>query len=368
MDTTDPEITFDENGVCNHCKYFDEFVKPNWFPNDEGLKKLEKIIDKIKKEAKSYDCIIGLSGGVDSAYMSLKMHELFSINPLVVHVDAGWDYEVAVQNIERLVKYCNWDLHTHVMNWEDMRELQLAYFRSGISNQDVPQDHAFFASLYDFAIKNKIKYVLSGGNFATEAIFPSSWHYTAMDGKNLINILEKFGNGYKLNDFKVMNFFEYYFYYPYVKKMRVIRPLNYMPYSRNKAIQEMEKKFGFKSYGNKHCESVFTRFFQNYFLIKRFGFDKRKPHFSTLILAGEMTREEALKELAKPLYDPAILEEDKLYIAKKLGISKEELESLLTIPKRDARNFNNQEKILKLVKFFQSFLERILNRRIANYS
>lgn len=369
MDTTDPEITFDENGICNHCHYFDNEVLPHWYPNEEGIRRLEKIVEQIKRKGygKEYDCIIGLSGGVDSTYMALKMYELFKIKPLVVHVDAGWNYEVAVQNIEKLVKYCKWDLHTHVMNWDEIKRLQIAYLHSGISNQDVPQDHAFFSSLYHFAVKNKIKYVLSGGNFATEAIFPKSWHYTAMDGKNLKAIFRQFGEG-KLKDFKVMSFWEYYFYYPFIKKMKVIRPLNYMPYIRKEAMREMEEKFGWKPYGTKHGESVFTRFFQNYFLIERFGYDKRKPHLSSMILSKQITREDVLKEISKPSYDNHQLEIDREYFCKKLRLTGEELESLIRLPKRKATDFTSHAWLHKAIKLVQSIAQDIIKKRITNYS
>jgi N-acetyl sugar amidotransferase len=369
MDTTDPEITFDENGICNHCRYFDEAIMPNWHPNEDGLRQLGKIIERIKKEChkREYDCIIGLSGGADSSYMALKMYELFKIRPLVVHVDAGWNCEVAVQNIEKLVKYCGWDLHTHVMNWEDMKQLQLAYLKSGISNQDVPQDHAFFASLYHFAVENKIKYILSGGNIATESIFPKSWHYTAMDSRNLKAIFKRFGKG-RLKEYKTISFWQYYFYYPFIKKMKVIRPLNFMPYNKKDAMKELMDKIGWKPYGLKHGESVFTRFFQNYFLVERFGYDKRKPHLSSMILSGQMTREEALQELAKPLYDKRQLEEDKAYICKKLDLTETEFEEMLNAPKREATDFPSHARLHNIIKSTQSFMQRVLKRRIVNYS
>lgn len=206
MDTTDPEISFDENGVCNHCREFDEVTSKRWFPNDEGAKKLEVIYEKMKKENahKDYDCILGLSGGVDSSYLALKLYEA-GIRPLVVHVDGGWNSELAVQNIENIVNYCGWHLHTIVIDWEEMKDLQLAYLKSGIANQDVPQDHAFFASLYHFATKYGVNYVISGGNLATESIFPKTWEGDAMDAKNLLYIQKKFGTK-KLKNIKQLVF------------------------------------------------------------------------------------------------------------------------------------------------------------------
>ena len=216
MDTTDSKIIFNENGVCNHCLEFKEGISKRWFPTADGEKKLKAIYEKMKKENahKAYDCILGLSGGVDSSYLALKLHEA-GIRPLVVHVDAGWNSELAVANIERIIHYCGWHLHTIVIDWEEMKDLQLAYLKSGIANQDVPQDHAFFASLYHFATKYGVNYIISGGNIATESIFPKSWHWDAMDADNLKAIHKKFGTK-KLKNYKTIGFYELYFYYPFI--------------------------------------------------------------------------------------------------------------------------------------------------------
>jgi N-acetyl sugar amidotransferase len=189
MDITDPGITFDEKGVCNHCRHFHEVTSKHWFPNDEGKKKLDTLFSKIKQKGKGkeYDCIIGLSGGVDSSYLALMLKDC-GLRPLVVHVDAGWNSELAVYNIEQIVKHCGYDLHTHVIDWQEIKDLQLAYLKSGVANQDTVQDHAFFASLYHFAAQHNIKYVISGGNISTESVFPKAWHHAAMDAMNLKSI------------------------------------------------------------------------------------------------------------------------------------------------------------------------------------
>ena len=222
MDTSDPEIVFDNQGVCNHCSNFDEVTSKYWLPNDEGSRRWAKTVAELKAEGKGreYDCIIGLSGGVDSSYLAIKVHES-GLRPLVVHVDAGWNSELAMSNIESIVKYCNYDLHTHVVDWEEMRDLHLAYLRAGIANQDVPQDHIFFSSLYHFAIKNKIRHVLSGSNIATESIFPDSWLGDAMDSINLRAVHKRYGVN-KLKHYKTISFFEYYIWYPLVKKMSIV--------------------------------------------------------------------------------------------------------------------------------------------------
>ena len=331
MDTTDPEIYFDENGVCNHCLKFENQLKKNWFSNEEGKKKLDAIINQIKIDGKNkkYDCVIGLSGGVDSSYLAYILRKLYpELRILAVHIDGGWNSELAVHNIENIVKILDIDLYTGVVPWEEMQDLQLAFFKSQLANQDVPQDHAFFATLYHVANKNGIKYFLSGGNLATESILPSSWGYDAMDATQLTAIHEKFGNK-KLKKYETVSYFKRKIYYPYFKKFRIVRPLDFLPYFKDEAKETIKNELNWRDYGGKHHESKFTKFFQAYWLPTKFGFDKRKAHLSSLIVSGQMTRDEALKELEKPLYDETELKEDKEFISKKLGISLEEFESIM---------------------------------------
>jgi N-acetyl sugar amidotransferase len=370
MDTSDPDIEFDQNGVCNHCIEFEEITSKLWYPNEEGERMLAETFSKVKKDGKNneYDCILGLSGGVDSAYLALKIKE-YGLRPLVVHVDAGWNSEIAVSNIERIVKYCNYDLYTYVIDWEEMSDLQRAYFKSGIANQDVPQDHAFFAILYHYAVSNNISYVISGGNTATEGIaVPYSWENSAMDSVNLKAIHKKFGT-IKLKNYRTISFFEYYIYYPFIRRMKTIRPLNFMPYNRAEAISELLEKVGFKEYGRKHGESVFTRFFQNYYLPRKFGFDKRLPHYSTLILTNQMTREEALLQLNLPLYDNELgLKYDINFFCRKLGISEEEFEDIMNATPHAYTDYPTWDVYYKLIKKIQGLFERVANKKIRNYS
>lgn len=368
MDSTDPEITFDDQGVCNHCRHFDEVQSKQWFPGPEGEKRLNDIVARIKEEGadNEYDCILGLSGGVDSSYLALKLQEL-DLRPLVVHVDAGWNTELAVRNIENVVKYCNYDLHTHVMDWEEMRDLQLAYLKAGVANQDVPQDHAFFASMYHFSVKNKIKYIISGGNLATECVFPKIWHHSAMDAINLKYIHKEFGD-IALVHYKTISFFRYYFAYPFYYGMRTILPLNLMPYDKNMALSELVDKVGYKPYRRKHGESIFTRFFQNYYLPQRFGYDKRKPHLSSMILSGQMTRDEAMVALQEPLYEPDELMADIQYFCKKLRISEAEFSQFMSVPLRDAKDFRTWDTLQKVAKRAQNALQYITGRRLQVYS
>ena len=368
MDTTDPNIVFDDNGICNHCLEFEYKTKLNWFPNKEGSKRLKGIIDEIKLagRGRDYDCIIGLSGGVDSSYLALKVSK-WGLNPLVVHVDAGWNSELAVANIEKIVRHCNYDLHTHVVDWEDMRDLHLAYLKAGISNQDVPQDHIFFSSLYHFATRNNIRYILSGGNIATECIFPSAWHGSAMDAINLKAIHHRYGER-ELRNYKTISFFSWYIAYPFFKKMRTFQPLNYMPYNKQHALKELQEKLGYRPYQRKHGESLFTKLFQNYYLPTKFGMDKRKPHLASLILSRQLTREEALEKLQEPLYDPAELEIDIAYFCKKLRISLQDFNELMTAPIHNYSDFPNWNRRYKILKSIQALLKKVLGRNIRIYS
>jgi aminotransferase len=368
MDTSDPEIVFDDQGVCNHCIEFETVTRLRWFPNEQGLALWARQVELIKAAGAGheYDCILGLSGGVDSSYLALKVHE-WGLRPLVVHVDAGWNSELAVANIEAIVNHCSYDLHTHVVDWEEMRDLHLAYLRAGIANQDVPQDHIFFASMYHFAVQNRIRYILSGGNLATEAIFPKAWHGSAMDAINLRAIHRQFGER-PLRNYQTISFFQYYIWYPLVKQMRTVRPLNYMLYKKSMAIETLVATVGYKPYGRKHGESQFTKLFQNYYLPKRFGYDKRRPHLSSLIVSGQMAREEAIVKLQEPLYDADELEIDIAYFCKKLRISRQVFDELMEGPIRTHAQFATWDKGHRVLKRVQTSYERITGRKFKVYS
>ena len=370
MDTTDPEITFDEQGVCSHCAHFDTAVRAAWPSPAEGKAKLDQMIAKVKEYGKGrrYDCIIGLSGGVDSSYIAVKVHE-WGLRPLVVHVDGGWNSELAVMNIQQICARLGFDLVTHVVDWEEMRDMQVAFLRSNLANQDVPQDHAFFAALYGYATRAGIKYVISGSNFATESILPAAWGYDAMDATHIRAIHERFGDR-KRGSFPIVSFFNYFIRYPYLKKMEVLSPLNYIAYNKDEAIATLERDYGWRYYGGKHYESRWTRFFQAWYLPHKFGYDKRKAHLSSLVVSGQKTRDEALAELQKPLYDEALLAEDKAFVAKKLGLSLQEFERLVQEPPRHFSEFPNHQRKLKylpkLLRFiwFARALPRAAARRL----
>nr|WP_298996105.1 N-acetyl sugar amidotransferase [uncultured Allomuricauda sp.] len=348
MDTSDPEIVFDEHGICNHCTDALMRAKTIWLPNKEGEKRLNTISEEIKnsQKGKEYDCIIGLSGGVDSSYLAYKVVEL-GLRPLVVHIDCGWNSEMAVKNVENIVKKLNLDLYTHVVDWQEMKDLQLAYFKANVANQDVPQDHAIFAALYSYAVKNNIKYVFSGGNFATESILPKSWGYNALDSKNLKSIHKRFGTR-KLKKYPKVSFFRRYIYFPLIRKMVIVKPLNFMSYRKEEAMDIMKEKLDWQYYGGKHHESRFTKFFQAYYLPHKFGYDKRRAHLSSLIVSGQLTREEALKEIAEDIYPNDAHIEDMEYVAKKLGISLEEFRDIIAMPNKTHKDYPNVEGLFRL--------------------
>ena len=361
MDTTDSEIYFDENGVCNHCIRFKNEIEPRWFPNDIGRKKLDKIIEQMKIDGKNkqYDCVIGLSGGVDSSYLAYVLRTKYpELKILAIHIDGGWNSELAVHNIENIVKILDIDLYTRVINWEEMKDLQLAYFKSQLANQDVPQDHAFFATLYAIANKYNIKYFLTGGNFATESILPSSWGYNAMDATQLKAVYKQFGKR-KLKDYTTVSFFQKYIYYPLIKRFKIIRPLDLMEYNKNEAKKIIMEKINWRDYGGKHHESRFTKFFQAHWLPSKFGFDKRKAHLSSLIVSGQISRDEALMEIKKPLYDEKELEEDIEFLSKKMGLSLEEFHNIMDQPNKTFRDYPSdyklEQRMRKLYAFVKSF-------------
>lgn len=350
MDTSDPKITFDENGVCDHCNDFYNNVKPNWHTDNKGREELNKIISKIKEEGKGkdFDCILGMSGGVDSSYLlHLAVTEL-GLRPLVFHVDGGWNSELAVNNIQVMVDKLGLDLFTEVINWEEMKDFQLAFFKSGVPHIDIPQDHAFIATLYNFADKYKIKYILNGGNISTECVRnPLEWLYHGTDMLQINDIINKFGT-IKMESYPFSSVLRHKFYLRYIRGIKVIKPLNYMPYIKDDALNLLSNTYNWRPYPQKHFESRFTKFFEGYWLPERFGFDTRKVQYSSLILTGQMTRDEALERLKSPAYNKQTIDEEFKYIATKLGISKDELDSYLNMEKKYYWNYKNQNSIFKL--------------------
>jgi N-acetyl sugar amidotransferase len=349
MDTTDSSIVFNEDGICDHCTNFNKKIKPYWNPNENRLDELLKLAKKIKKSNKKsdYDCILGLSGGADSSYLAYIAKEVMGLNPLIYVVDTGWNLNVAVENIEKIVRSLDLDMYTDVINWKEMTDLQLAMFKSNISSQDAPQDHAIFASIYNYAVKHKIKYILTGSNNSTEFIRPPvEWIYLN-DLRLYKDIHKKYGK-IPLKTFPTCGILKYKIIYRFLKGMKRVYPLDYIIYDKAKAEQIMIEKFGYTKYQNKHYENVFTRFYEGYYLPHKFGFDTRKNVYSNQILAGTLTREEAILKLNEPSYDSDLMEQDKEYIAKKLGITLPEFEDIINQPNKTPLDYKNSLWIMKL--------------------
>ncbi|MEZ8593279.1 N-acetyl sugar amidotransferase [Vibrio splendidus] len=347
MDTTDSEIFFNEEGVCDHCCTYYKDILPKW--NPEGLDEcsLIKLADKIKEEGKGsdFDCLMGMSGGVDSSYLLYLAVEKMGLRPLVFHVDAGWNSQEAVNNIQRMVDGLGLDLYTEVINWEEMKDLQLAFFKSGVSHIDTPQDHAFFATMYKFASQHGIKNILTGGNYSTECTRnPLEWMYYQSDARQLRDIHRQFGSR-PLNTYPVTNILWHKIYLPYIKGIKLTRPLDYMKYNKEDATKLLENKFGYQRYPQKHFESRFTRFYEGYWLPQKFGYDTRKVQFSSLILTGQMTREEALEELSKPAMTAEQVRQEFEYIANKLGISTAELQGYFDAPNKTYKDYKSMQAI-----------------------
>lgn len=350
MDTTDSAITFDKLGVCDHCRDFEQNVKPNWHTDERGRAQLATIIEQVRTAGKGrdFDCILGLSGGLDSSYMLHLLVQEFGLRPLVFHVDGGWNSDLAVNNIQMLIDKLGLDLFTEVIDWEDMRDFQLAYFKSGMPGIDIPQDHAFVATLYKFANKHNVKYIMNGGNISTECVRnPLDWLYYGTD-MWLINDVRKRFCTRPLTNYPFSSIFFHKVYLRYVRKIKVVRPLDYMPYSKALAINTLRDEYGWRAYPQKHFESRFTKFFEGYWMPTRFGFDTRKVQYSSLILTGQMSRDEALEQLKVPAYDPDTIDDEFAYVAKKLRISLEELRRYHAMPLKSHRDYQNQEALFNL--------------------
>ena len=365
MDTSDPGIKFNEKGESDYYLNFINNIIPNWDTNEAGYSKLMQTAKKIKKEGKGkdFDCIIGLSGGLDSSYTAYVAKEIMGLRPLLFHVDAGWNTDKAVGNIEKICNGLGLDLYTDVINWEEMKDLQVAFLKSQIADQDLPQDFAFFSSLYKFAKKNRIKYVLTGGNFSTECCRePEEWGgFSGVDTVLVKDIHNKFGKR-PLKTFPLVDILNYKIYYRYVLGMRVFKPLNYVNYKKEEAENLLSELYGWEAFKHKHHESRFTRFYEDFWLPRKFGFDKRRAHFSSLILTNQMTREEALLRISKPELSKDFLNNEFDYVADKLDLSKEELQNIFN---GENKTFYNYKSKIKLIKFGAKVLTKFgLEKRL----
>jgi N-acetyl sugar amidotransferase len=347
LDSQDPSITFDENGVCDQCNDYKKNVLPTL---DWEKKKVEfdAMIKKIKEDGKGrdFDCLLGMSGGVDCSYMlHLAVNEL-GLRPLVFHVDGGWNSDLAVNNIQMMVEKLGLDLYTEVINWEEMKAFQLALFKSGTPTLDAAQDLAFMGGMYKFAEKNKIKYILNGYNYSSEFCSYPSMYYYLSDTGYFDDIRDQFCDN-PMKTFPMTSVFYRKFYMKYIKRSTFVKLLTYFPYSKDEAKAILEKEYGWRPYPQKHFESRFTRFYESYWLPERFGYDPRRVQFSSLILAGQMTREQALEELKRKSYDQETMKDDFKYVATKLGITVEELQKYFDMPKKFYWDYKNNAKLIR---------------------
>jgi N-acetyl sugar amidotransferase len=345
MDTSDPEITFDAEGICNHCALYVELA-PSRIKNDpDGRSELDRIVADMKSKGagRDYDCIVGLSGGVDSSYVAYQVKKL-GLRALAVHLDNGWDSELAVKNIENIVAKLDMDLFTYVLDWEEFRDLQVAFFKASVVDIELLTDHAITAILYQQAIKHDVRYLVSGENFVTEVIMPTTWTHRKSDARNIKGIHKRFGR-LPLRTFPFAGALRQR-YYRYVRRIGYLTILDYLDYNKEKAMKTLEEELGWRYYGGKHYESIFTRFYQSYVLPEKFGIDKRKAHLSVLINSGQMSRDEALAILEDPPADPELVRGDKGYVIKKLGFTDDEFEELMKAPRRDHRVYPSEESYI----------------------
>ena len=356
MDTTaDPDITFDELGVSNYVQYYKNLISQRVPPANIADTKLKEFVAQMKADGsgKDYDCIIGVSGGVDSTYVAYLVKEL-GLRPLAVHFDNGWNSELAVSNIEKVLNLLNIDLYTYVVDWEEYRDLQLSFLKASTPDGEIPTDHAIYALLYKMASKYNLKYIIKGQNIKTEGILAPTWAQGHLDWKYIKSVQKQFGNK-KLKSFPHLSLFDI-FYFLRIKSIKAIAILDYIDYNKKTAMDVLQNKLGWVYYGGKHYESVYTRFYQGYLLPTKFHIDKRRGHISTLICSGEISRDEALEEIKKDPYpDEQLKAQDIEFAMKKLGISESEFKTILSSPVRSINDYPNNTKIIRLLRSIYDF-------------
>lgn len=345
MDTTDPDIQFDERGFCNHCAAMLDRMKT--VVNTDPLQ-LEKTVESIRREGrgKRYDCILGVSGGVDSTYLAYLAKGM-GLRALAVHLDNGWDSELAVKNVESVLNRLGIPLYTNVLDWESFRDLQLAFLKTSTPDSEIPTDHAIHATLYQVARREGIRYILQGMNMRTEGIMPASWTYGAYDWRYIQSVHRRFGR-VRLKNFphfsladRLANFAVY--------RLRVACLLNFVDYNKKEAMRVLTEELGWRDYGVKHGESIYTRFYQSYILPKKFNIDKRRAHLSCLVVSGQVAREAALELLSTDPYPRESIEADREYVIKKLDLTEEEFDKLMAAPARSYRDYPNQYSLIQKI-------------------
>lgn len=368
LDSTNaPDLILDHEGVCQYCRNYQKKYIDEGLSLEKRNKELKNQIIEIKrnKSSKGYDSIMGLSGGVDSSYLAYLAKQ-WGLNPLLVHFDNGWNSELAVKNIESIIQYTGFDLYTYVVDWEEFRDLQRSYIKAGVLDWEIPTDHGFYACLFEQAFKRKIDCVLTGHNYQTESILPKAMRWSKLDVANIKDIHKKFGK-IKLKTFPLLDFWKHN-YYSTIRNFKRYNLLEFMEYNKDEAKEIIKKEMGWRDYGGKHYESIFTRFYQGYVLLEKFGIDKRRAHLSNLILSGQISREEALIEIGKPGYPSELLKEDIVYVTKKLGFTSEEFEKIMQekpVPHTAYKSYEtglyrNHEKFMQTIKPLTRVIKKVV--------
>lgn len=356
MDTSDKEIVFDAFGVCNHCHAYTEKIASRIHVGEKAKEMLQNLVKSIKKsgEKSEYDCIIGVSGGVDSTYVAYLVKKL-GLKPLAIHFDNGWNSELAVSNIEKTLKTLDIDLYTYVIDWSEFRDLQISFLNASTPDAEIPTDHAINALLFQEASKRNIKYIINGMNFASESMNVPTWSYGHSDWKYIKAVHNRFGS-VKLKNYPHFSFI-YLFYITFIKRIKVISILNYIDFKKDHAMEIIKNELGWVYYGGKHHESVYTRFFQSYILPVKFNIDKRKAHLSDLIKSGQLKREEALQALTLEICPKDVIETDKEFVIKKLKMQQEKFDKIMSLPLKTFRDYPNSyigvQRLKKIVNILR---------------
>lgn len=349
MDKSDPDIFFDGQGYCSHCHRYELLKSTRLISREERNTKLDSLIAEVKAtgKGKPYDCIIGISGGVDSTYVAWLVKKS-GLRPLAVHLDNGWNSELAVANIQKTLQKLDIDLYTHVIDWEEFRDLQLSFLKASTPDGEVPTDHAIFALLYKMANKYGLKHVITGTNVVTEAILPEKWGYGYFDWRYIKDVHKRFGKS-KLTTYPHFSLAKLG-YYMFARKIRMVSILNYVEYEKTEAMRVLQDELDWVYYGGKHYESIYTRFYQAYILPRKFNIDKRKAHYSNLICSGQLNREQALELMQEPVYPENLLQEDRAYVIKKLQISEAEFESIMSAPTLTFESYHTSHALFERAK------------------
>ena len=366
MDTSDREIVFDPDGVCNHCSRARELLATRLPAYKTGEYRADRVVARMKAAGRGapYDCIVGVSGGVDSTYAAYIVRQ-FGLRALAVHFDNGWNSELAVQNIEQVLRRLDMELFTHVVDWEEFRNLQLSFLRASVPDAEIPTDHGIWALLYRTAARFGVKYVVSGTNLSTESILPRSWTYYVTDWTYISDIHRRYGT-VPFRTYPRASLWRF-LYWVLGRRIRTVSLLNSVEYDKQGAIATLERELGYRKYGDKHHESIYTRFFQSYILPNKFGIDKRRAHYSSLVVSGQISREEALRRVAEPIGDPDLIRADLEYVTKKLGLTSAEFAAIMAEPPRSYRDFRNEADRYERLKALMRSAQRwhLLPRQIG---